>query len=197
MRPHFGRKNDIVFVVAKRKITVKGLLMLLEDIGELIIPPGTRAEVYKKMHSPMIYRTLDDYFPVSIENTIRRMERKGLVKLEKTIEGTKVFINEKGKQQTLIYKLTDLKPHKGIWDGRWRIILFDISEKDRIKRNELRKYLKLLGLKQMQESVWVTPWEVRDEIKYLREILEIPHAVKWGILDEIENAEDLKRWFGV
>jgi Phenylacetic acid-responsive transcriptional repressor len=75
------------------------------------------------------------------------------------------------------------------------MIFFDIEELQRRKRDELRRYLKQLGLKQMQESVWISPWEVRDEVKYLREILGIADEVKWGILSEIENDEDLKKWF--
>ena len=75
------------------------------------------------------------------------------------------------------------------------MIFFDIEELQRRKRDELRKYLKQLGLMQMQESVWISPWEVRDEIKYLREILDVADGVKWGLLSEIENSEELKEWF--
>ena len=74
--------------------------------------------------------------------------------------------------------------------------IFDISEIDKNKRDRLRVYLKKLGLKQMQESVWVGPYDVGDEVRYLREVLEVPHGVKLGLLKEVENERELKEWFG-
>ena len=56
--------------------------------------------------------------------------------------------------------------------------------------------MKKLGLKQMQESVWVGPYDVGDEVRYLREVLEVPHGVKLGLLKEVENERELKEWFG-
>ena len=75
--------------------------------------------------------------------------------------------------------------------------IFDISEINKNRRDQLRVYLKKLGLKQMQESVWVSPYGVEDEVRYLREVLEIPHGVKLGILKEVENEKELKEWFGL
>ncbi len=49
----------------------------------------------------------------------------------------------------------------------------------------------------MQRSVWVSPYDVFDEVKYMREVLDIPHGVKLGLLKEIENEEDLRVWFGL
>ena len=139
----------------------------------------------------------DDYFPSVVVRVAERLQREGDVQIKETPEGTKVAITEKGRRRVLMFKLRELgrKDEMEKWDGRWRMIFFDVAEVDRGKRDGLRKYLKQLGLKQMQESVWVTPWEVRDEVKYLREILGVPHAVKWGILVEIENEKDLKEWF--
>lgn len=47
----------------------------------------------------------------------------------------------------------------------------------------------------MQESVFISPFDCVAEIKYLREILDIPHEVKLGLMDKIENEEELKSIF--
>lgn len=114
-----------------------------------------------------------------------------------TSAGVVVKITEKGKRRVLLFKLEEMKPKQDKWDKLWRVVFFDISEIDKNKRDQLRKYLKKLGLKQMQESVWVSPYKVEDEVKYLREVLEVPHGVKLGTLKEIENEKELKEWFGL
>lgn len=55
------------------------------------------------------------------------------------------------------------------WDGRWRIVIFDIAEIDKNTRELLRDKLRQLGLGMLQESVWITPHDVSVD---LREFLE-------------------------
>lgn len=46
------------------------------------------------------------------------------------------------------------------WDGLWRVVIYDIPEKNRNKRDKLRKWLKRFGFAQWQISVWVSPHQV-------------------------------------
>lgn len=186
-------------VVKKRSITFKGVLEFLDDEMELWFPMD-RKSVYQRFMAGKVGKSskrLEDYFPSIVLRAAAKLERKGLVEKIETEDGLMVRITDKGRREILKFRLGEMKVKKGRWDGMWRLVFFDIAETSRRKRGELRKYLRQLGLKQMQESVWVTPWEIRDEIKYLREVLDIPHAVKWGLLSEIENAEDLKEWFEI
>ena len=43
------------------------------------------------------------------------------------------------------------------WDGRWRMVLFDIPEKDRKLRAVLRRHLAAAYFGYLQNSVWVSP----------------------------------------
>lgn len=49
------------------------------------------------------------------------------------------------------------------WDGRWRLVLFDIPEERRRERQNLRRYLRRRGFGCLQNSVWVTPHPVEQE----------------------------------
>lgn len=180
----------------KRRITAWGLLRLMGDVGEFVLPMDKMAP-YRWMHSERPIKDLDDYFPSMVRRTADRLERRGLVKIEKSETGWVVKIADKGKTQILKYKLEELKPKSGKWDGKWRLVIFDVAEPDKRKRDMLRMYLTKLGMKRMQESVFVSPFDVADEIKYLREVLEIPNGVKIGVLEWIENAEELKEIFGL
>jgi len=53
------------------------------------------------------------------------------------------------------------------WDGRWRIVLFDVPMEQHVHRGRLRRYLRARGFGCLQGSVWITPNPVHGE----REIL--------------------------
>lgn len=55
------------------------------------------------------------------------------------------------------------------WDGKWRVVIFDIPEKQRNLRDDLRLELKKLGFGCWQRSVWVTPF---DFVRELHQFLE-------------------------
>lgn len=180
----------------KRRITIRRLLKLMGDVGEFVLPLGKMAP-YRRFHGDMPIKDIDDYFPSVVRLTADRLERKGLVKIEKSETGWVVKIADKGKTQFLKYQLEELKPKSIKWDGKWRLVFFDVAEPDKRKRDLLRRYLVKIGMERMQESVFISPYDVADEVKYLREVLEIPHGVKMGVLEWIENAEELKQIFGL
>ncbi len=49
------------------------------------------------------------------------------------------------------------------WDGRWRLVLFDVPEASRGARNKLRRYLQERGFGYLQNSVWITPDPVTEQ----------------------------------
>lgn len=55
------------------------------------------------------------------------------------------------------------------WDGKWRVVVFDIAESERRVRTSLRRKLLELGFGMMQKSVWISPQDVAED---LREYLE-------------------------
>ena len=167
----------------------------MEEVGEILLPAGSRKEAYRKFYGWQRAKTWEDYFPSEVERTVGRLARKGWVEKVETKDGIKVILTEKGRKQTWIYKLEELAPKKGIWDRKWRVVFFDVEEAKSGKRRVLRRYLGRLGFWQMQKSVWVCPYDCEDEVKYLREVLEIPSEVKWGVMERIENEEELKEVF--
>ncbi|KKU57436.1 MAG: hypothetical protein UX80_C0016G0023, partial [Candidatus Amesbacteria bacterium GW2011_GWA2_47_11b] len=42
-----------------------------------------------------------------------------------------------------------------------------------------------------------SPYDVFDQVKYLREVLGVPHGVKLAELDWIENEKELKEIFEI
>lgn len=172
---------------------MEGVLRLISDTAEEMFPL-TRIGAYRKLYAPK-YFAMEDYFPSVVVQTVKRLARKGMVEIKEAGEGKVVILTEKGKRGKLFYNLKNMLPKKGIWDGKWRVVIFDIDEKRKGKRNFLRKYLTQLGFRQWQKSVWINPYDCTSEIKYLREVLEVPHEVKFGVMEWVEDEDEIKKWF--
>jgi phenylacetic acid degradation operon negative regulatory protein len=53
------------------------------------------------------------------------------------------------------------------WDGRWRLVLFDIPTAQNSQRARLRRYLCGKGFGYLQNSVWITPDSLEEEKRVL------------------------------
>lgn len=49
------------------------------------------------------------------------------------------------------------------WDGRWRLVIFDIPRERNAGRAWLRRYLRSRSFGYLQNSVWITPDSVEEE----------------------------------
>ena len=54
------------------------------------------------------------------------------------------------------------------WDGRWRLILFDLPTTHNTQRSRLRRYLRDRGFGYLQNSVWITPDPLETEARVFR-----------------------------
>lgn len=59
-------------------------------------------------------------------------------------------------------------PERAFWDGKWRVLVFDISERRRRVRNQLRRLLEGAGFMRIQDSVWVYPYPCDEFISLVR-----------------------------
>lgn len=127
----------------------------------------------------------------------RLIEQGHLVSVQK---GDVRFYNltDKGRElaRRFEYSNVRLKPKKG-WDGQWRIIIFDIPERMRVKRNILRDALKRIGFIKLQHSVWVYPHDVSDLLILIRKDLSLYRHVLYILADTIERERDIAERFGL
>ncbi len=181
--------------MGKRYITNETLLSILE-VGALlavaIVAPGA-VRMFKGFSRD---KSWEEYYDSSVKRGVERLWRRGLVKMVETDEGYVVQITKKGKTEKLRFDLETMTiPAQDKWDGKWRMVFFDIfTTKDTVRR-EFRERLKGLGFFPMQKSVYVYPYPCSKEIQFLREILQVPHEVKLATVEHLENDEDLREIF--
>jgi hypothetical protein len=117
------------------------------------------------------------------------VERDGKKFLRITSAGRKAFAFEQEK--------IALKNQKKKWDGRWRMIVFDVPERRRRIRNRLRVVMSEIGFVRLQNSVWVYPYDCEDFIAMLKAELKIGKAVLYAIADTIEHDRDIRAHFHI
>lgn len=84
-------------------------------------------------------------------------------------------------------------PHA--WDGKWRIVLFDVPESKRPIRDYIRNVLKRQGFKEFQRSMWVWPYKLPA---FLTKLLGDPQLRKYTraiTTYDIDYDDDLRRMF--
>ncbi len=59
-------------------------------------------------------------------------------------------------------------PEQVMWDGKWRILMFDIRETRRRVREQLRRLLTGAGFVLLQDSVWVYPYPCDEFVALVR-----------------------------
>ncbi|MDI6591689.1 MAG: hypothetical protein QME61_02000, partial [Patescibacteria group bacterium] len=98
-----------------------------------------------------------------------QLRKEGCIKLEKKNHQIYISLTKKGRKKAGWLQIDSLKlkrPRK--WDSKWRIVIFDISQLKKLYREAFRGKLKQLGFYCLQKSVWVYPFDCRDEVELLR-----------------------------
>ena len=83
------------------------------------------------------------------------------------------------------------------WDGKWRVLIFDISERRRGIRDKVRRTLVSIGFVHLQDSVWVYPYDCEDLVTLLKADFKIGRDLLYMIVDSIENDKYLRESFGL
>lgn len=104
-----------------------------------------------------------------INQAIYRLERAGLVRTTGERGNRKVILTEKGRAIIDAVHANEYHiPEPVFWDGKWRIVMFDIREKRRRARSQLRSLLTGAGFLRLQDSVWIHPYPCDEFIGLVR-----------------------------
>lgn len=111
---------------------------------------------------------------------IKRLREQGFIELisENEISSR---LTDSGKDRAL---WTKMKMGDEKWDGRWRLVIWDVPEKRRLARDLLRYKLKQLGFTQWQKSVWVSKVNCTE---VLRKFIKKVGIEDWVMVIESDN----------
>lgn len=128
-----------------------------------------------------------------IKRSVKSLKDKGLIK----VENDHYVVTEAGRRALILWEFGQQprKPRK--WDGKWRVVIFDIPEKIKKVRQQVRIILRGAGFIRLQDSVWVHPYDCEDIVMLLKTELGIRKHMLYMIVDEIEDDAKLKREFNL
>ena len=125
-----------------------------------------------------------------VRGFVRFVERGGRKFLEITDEGARAPRYRAGKNSA----------HGGAkkrWDKRYRIVMFDISQKRKPDRDRVRMFIRECGFLRLQDSVWVFPYDCEELITLLKADMRIGKDVLYAVVESIENDGWIKKHFNL
>ncbi|MBI5742774.1 MAG: hypothetical protein HZA25_02970 [Candidatus Niyogibacteria bacterium] len=87
------------------------------------------------------------------------------------------------------------KPRR--WDGRWRVLIFDIPERRRLLRDKVRNTLVAIGFVRAQDSVWIYPYDCEDLVTLLKADFRIGKDLLYLVVEKMEYDVIFKDHFGL
>ena len=131
----------------------------------------------------------------SFYNALKRLERKHLVGIKRRGGREEWHLTAEGEKFARRLKARLAWVGRQRWDGKWRLVMFDVPERIRERRNFLRKELFTLGFHQFQKSVWITPYPLPDDFMEIIAELGLGKYFRIVVADAVQDDRDLKALF--
>lgn len=168
----------------RRVSKTQKILGLIGSVVDDANPFVSYAELRRRLHGSWEGR---------LGETISNLKRCGYLEVVEDKNAKVLRVTTKGKLKALLSpRLPDATAE---WDGRWRLVAFDIEEERKKTRGVFREVLRSLGFQPLQKSLWIVPYDVSEELEKTIDLLRIVPNVDYFIADAITNEEGIKRRF--
>jgi len=147
----------------------------MQEVSEIVVDEFIKKYKQRKYLKQSLKRLIKNGFLVAKGN-----------KIIPTVKGIEFFNRHAARSNDLIK-----------WDGKWRLISFDVPVSYNFKRNQLRGLLKEFNFYQLQKSVWVCPNSLSEDFWKIVVKNDLDKYCKVMVVDIIEGDADLKKYFKV
>lgn len=182
--------------MGRRAVASRDILLAILGAEGKINVPGKSPNM-AALFSPVLKT---QYSKPQLTRAVYRLRKMKLVKVQRQDGNTQITLTDEGKRIALRYAVDDVELEKPFrWDGHWHIVMFDIPNVFRVARNSLRTRIKRMGLLPLQESVWISPYPCREEIRFLAQMLHLEAYVKTMTVAELDPIDTtrFKNKFGL
>jgi len=163
---------------------------------------GLSSEIIKHLYDGPKY-TIDDIFNLfkkddeqKIKRAIKDLKQQEFIKQKQDYDGSVIIsLSEKGRLRALNLAFRRFENKREIWDGKWRMVSFDIPNSSVKGRKALAYRLKTGGFYKLQESLFLYPYDCKKEINALVHFFKIEKYVRFGIIESIDNQDSMIHHF--
>lgn len=132
-----------------------------------------------------------------IKNSLARLQKQNLIKGKDDLDGYFV-LTTKGKAKAMRYKIEETKiQRQKKWDGKWRLVMFDVPEEKKRARQAINYALKKIGCVHYQKSVFLTPFPCEKEINFIGETFDVRAYIRIVVAESIEEGDRFEKKFEV
>lgn len=145
------------------------------------------------------FKKLKKYENKKTYNTFYELRKRGLIDFYEQNGQIFISLTEKGEKAAGWMQINNIKIKKlKKWDGKWRILMFDIAEMKRLYREAFRGKLINMGFIMLQKSVWITPYNCVKEIEMLKSFFGLSDKeVRLLVAENIGQDIEYKRYFKI
>lgn len=134
---------------------------------------------------------------ILLKRNLKRLQEQKVVEIIKENDQEIIKLTNKGRTKYLRFKLEELSLKGKSWDGKWRLVIYDISKFKKLNQNNFRTIIKTIRFYPLQKSVYLTPYECKEEINYLREYFDLGTEVIYLEINKLENEQFYRDYFGL
>ena len=175
----------------KKQLTkTSHVLLHLLMVGDLLYRSKMRTKL-----SLALYPEYRDYLANRrLETIFYKFKKRGWLQEEYKESKRIIKLTKEGQLEALFQKARLDEVHIG-WDGKWRMVVFDIPENARSVRNHLRRLLKSFGFRPLQASVYVYPFPLNNSaMEYLKHS-KLMRYIRFARVDALDDDSDLRKQF--
>lgn len=117
---------------------------------------------------------------------ISYLKERGYIR-EKFVKNKRaILLTQKGLDKVFQINLKQTN-HKERPDKKWQMVIFDVPEKFHTTRDRFRAGLKILGYKQLQQSVWISPYDISKETERLVKFYRTESWIKHFLIEKVDT----------
>lgn len=102
------------------------------------------------------------FTPGAVRASVLRVTQQGWLESRRKGDKSYYALTERGRRRMEEAAERIYKFKREQWDGQWRMLVYNIPEKKRELRAQIRQELKWLGWGSLTNSVWITPNKIID-----------------------------------
>lgn len=154
------------------------------NVTKVIFPTDLSMSHMLYGENPVFKKYRKDKSSRDFAKFIYYLKTKNYIKV-KNLEGKNgIILTKEGIDKALkaSFKMDEKEKRK---DGKWTMLIFDMPSKNRKARTLMRSVLFNLGYKILQQSVWVTPYDVSEKTESLLQFYSLDRYVKIFLIEQI------------
>ena len=178
----------------KNKKLARFALLTLATVGVIVISP---------IAVPLIGLLLKSIDPVNphrgaqrLKRALRDLVRQGLVSIHKNRTGQTYRLNKNGVRKAFRVRFEAYEmPSPPTWDGQWRVVCFDVPEKQRHTRTLISVKLGELGFYRLQDSLFIYPYPCDEFVRLAYDGLGLRPHLRYLLVRKIDDERLLLKHF--